>query len=72
MKLVTTITQSEAQHPPLVLVHGLGSAATAFKPIIKALSESFRVITVDLPGHGQTPLDSEQAMDPLSLGRAIF
>ncbi|CAB5046200.1 unannotated protein [freshwater metagenome] len=72
MKLVTTITQSDAQHPPLVLVHGLGSAATAFKPIIKALSASFRVITVDLPGHGQTPLDSEQAMDPLSLGRAIF
>jgi pimeloyl-ACP methyl ester carboxylesterase len=72
MKLVTTLTQSNAQHPPLVLVHGLGSAATAFKPIIPALAQSFRVITVDLPGHGQTPLDPSQAMDPHSLGQAVF
>lgn len=72
MKLVTTLTQSNTAHEPLVLVHGLGSAATAFKPIIPALSQHFRVITVDLPGHGQTPIDSSQEMDPKSLGRAIF
>jgi pimeloyl-ACP methyl ester carboxylesterase len=72
MKLVTTLTQSDANHPPLVLIHGLGSAATAFKPIIPELSKSFRVITVDLPGHGQTPFDPLQPMDPKSLGRAIF
>ena len=72
MKLVTTLTQSNEAHPPLVLIHGLGSAATAFKPITPMLSQSFRVITVDLPGHGQSPLDSTQAMDPKSLGRAIF
>ena len=72
MKLVTTISQSDANHPPLVLIHGLGSAATAFKPIIPELAKSFRVITVDLPGHGQTPCDPAQPMDPKSLGRAIF
>ncbi len=72
MKLVTTLNQSDAGHPPLVLIHGLGSAATAFKPIIPELSKNFRVITVDLPGHGQTPFDPTQPMDPKSLGRAIF
>ena len=72
MKLATTLTQTNSDHPVLVLVHGLGSAATAFKPIIPALSQSFRVITVDLPGHGQSPLDASQPMDPASLGRAIF
>ena len=29
MKLATTITQTSDSHPPLVLIHGLGSAATA-------------------------------------------
>ncbi len=72
MKLATTLTQTNTVHPPLVLIHGLGSAATAFKPIISKLSQSFRVITVDLPGHGQSPYNKAQAMDPKSLGRAIF
>jgi pimeloyl-ACP methyl ester carboxylesterase len=72
MKLVTTLTQTNEQHPPLVLVHGLGSAGTAFKPIINILAQNFRVITVDLPGHGLTPFDQSQNMDPQSLGRAVF
>ena len=72
MSLVTTLTQTNQSHPPLVLIHGLGSAATAFKPIIPALAHSFRVITVDLPGHGKSPYNKGQAMDPKSLGRAIF
>lgn len=72
MKLITTLTQTNLEHPPLVLLHGLGSAATIFKPIISKLSQDFRVITVDLPGHGQTKLDKAQAMDPKSLGTAVF
>ena len=72
MSLATTLTQSDQNHPPLVLIHGLGSAATAFKPIIPALAQSFRVITVDLPGLGQSAYNKAQAMDPKSLGRAIF
>ena len=72
MSLVTTLTQTDQSHPPLVLIHGLGSAATAFKPIIPALSKSFRLITVDLPGHGKSAYIKGQAMDPQSLGRAIF
>lgn len=72
MSLVTTLTQTNPSYPPLVLIHGLGSAASAFKPIIPALSKSFRVITVDLPGHGKSPYSKGQAMDPKSLGRAIF
>jgi len=72
MSLATTLTQTDQNHPPLVLIHGLGSAATAFKPIIPALAQSFRVITVDLPGHGQSAYNKAQAMDPKSLGRAVF
>ena len=56
----------------LVLIHGMGSAATAWKPIIPKLSDKFEVITVDLPGHGQTPLDKSHPMDPESLAKLLL
>jgi len=72
MKLTTVLTEVDSTNPPLVLIHGLGSAGTAFKPILGELSKSFRVINVDLPGHGQSPFSLEQEMDPSSLGEAVF
>ncbi len=71
-QLATTLTQSDQSLPPLVLIHGLGSASTIFKSIIPALSQSFRVITVDLPGHGKSSFKNGQPMDPRSLGDSIF
>ena len=72
MNLATTITESDSSHPPLVLIHGLGSAATAFKPIIPELSKSFKVITVDLPGHGRSRYSKGQLMHPKALGENVF
>lgn len=40
---------------PLVLLHGLGSARTIWRPLLPALAARYDVIAVDLPGHGQTP-----------------
>jgi pimeloyl-ACP methyl ester carboxylesterase len=57
--------------PHIVLVHGMGSAATAWKPLTPFLQERFNVITVDLPGHGQTPMISGQEMDPISIGKLV-
>jgi len=37
---------------PLVLIHGVGMRAEAWEPQIAALSGNFRVIAVDMPGHG--------------------
>ncbi|MEM5313057.1 alpha/beta hydrolase [Paraburkholderia sp. JHI869] len=39
---------------PLVLVHGVGMQASAWYPQIEDLSAEFRVISVDMPGHGQS------------------
>jgi pimeloyl-ACP methyl ester carboxylesterase len=55
----------------LVLVHGMGSASTAWKPIIPELKARFTLVTLDLPGHGNTPMSISQAMDPRSLGDAV-
>lgn len=52
---------------PIVLVHGLGSASTVWKPIRPSLERDFTVITVDLPGHGKSTYSKGQPMDPHSL-----
>ena len=57
--------------PHIVLVHGMGSASTAWKPLTPFLQERFNVITVDLPGHGQTPMIAGQSMDPISIGELV-
>ena len=57
--------------PALVLVHGLGSAGTIWKSLIPQLLPHFSIITVDLPGHGDAPIDPSEAVDPKSLAVAI-
>lgn len=42
------------QGMPLVLVHGVGMNADAWQPQIEVLSRNFRVIAVDMPGHGES------------------
>lgn len=38
--------------PPLVLIHGFGSCSEAWEPFLAELGKHFRVITMDLRGHG--------------------
>jgi pimeloyl-ACP methyl ester carboxylesterase len=38
--------------PPLVLLHGIGSAAASFRYQLEALSARFRVAAWDAPGYG--------------------
>lgn len=37
---------------PVVLIHGVGMQSAAWGPQIKALSQTHRVIALDMPGHG--------------------
>jgi len=48
--------------PTIVLLHGLGSARTSWMPTARKLFDNHRVVMMDLPGHGDTPLP-----DPFSL-----
>lgn len=41
--------------PPLVLLHGLGHRRQAWDPLLDSLTVHRTVITVDLPGHGESP-----------------
>ena len=40
--------------PALVLVHGFSASLHAWEPWVKALAPDYRIITLDLPGHGLT------------------
>ena len=51
--------------PTVVLVHGLGSRDEHWLPAARLLARDHRVVMVDLPGHGASPMP-----DPFSLDRA--
>ena len=57
---------------PLILIHGMGSAATAWQLVVPELAKSYRVITVDLPGHGETQLPAGLDMSPKSLAEYVL
>ncbi len=45
---------------PLLLLHGFGSTSADFTALIPELSAHFEVLTVDLPGHGDSPMIADR------------
>ena len=46
------VTEFAGDGPPLVLLHGIGSRAVSWWPVIDPLAARFRLYAVDLRGHG--------------------
>lgn len=58
--------------PPLLLVHGLGSARTTWAPVLPALAARYDTVAVDLPGHGRSaPLPRTEPATPLRLAKEV-
>lgn len=72
MILHSTLRSRTPGSQTLLLIHGMGSASTAWRPIVDDLESAFTVVTVDLPGHGLTPMDEAQPMDPMALAESVF
>lgn len=51
--------------PAIVFLHGTRLSRAVWTPQLEALSDKFRVIALDLPGHG------ERAMEPFTLDGAV-
>ncbi len=49
--------------PPLILLHGLAGSARWWARNIPRLSQSFRVIAIDLPGFGASPRGDRLALE---------
>lgn len=52
------VAEVEGDGFPVVMVHGLGATSNLFQPQMEAL-RSHRVIRVDLPGSGRSPVPAE-------------
>ena len=50
-----------AEAPTLILVHGFGASVHSWDGWTKGLSDRYRVISVDLPGHGLTEAPEDYA-----------
>ena len=57
--------QEMGQGPTIVLVHGTGAATHSWRDLAPLLARDFRVVAMDLPGHGFT--DKPKALRRLSL-----
>ncbi|HHJ80168.1 MAG TPA: pimeloyl-[acyl-carrier protein] methyl ester esterase [Candidatus Tenderia electrophaga] len=49
-------TDTFGQGPDLVLSHGWGLHSGIWQPIVEALQNRYRLTTIDLPGHGYSPV----------------
>ncbi|MFK7892619.1 MAG: alpha/beta fold hydrolase [Granulosicoccus sp.] len=58
-------TQS-GQGPFLVMLHGLFGSADNFRAIASQLEEQFRVLRLDLPGHGQSPTQANLSIEAMA------
>ena len=54
--------------PVILLIHGAGGAAVSFRDLMPDLARDFRVVAVDLPGHGLTRAGTRQrqGLDPMA------
>ena len=56
---------------PVILLHGLGATKASFLPTLAALSSSYRVIAIDLPGFGDSVKPLGAAYDPRFFAGAV-
>lgn len=46
--------EGRRQAPPIILLHGSNASLHTFEPWVARLKDKFRIVTIDLPGHGLT------------------
>jgi pimeloyl-ACP methyl ester carboxylesterase len=59
------VTEMGAGGATMVLVHGMGGTRTDWLPLLKRLKDRYKLVMVELPGHGTSPLP-----EPFSLEAA--
>jgi magnesium chelatase accessory protein len=55
----------------LLLLHGTGASTHSWRALVPIFAEHFRVIAIDLPGHGFTQFPPREFLSPRGMGIAI-
>lgn len=63
----SSVVGSMGRGPTVVLLHGLGSDANDWMTTARELARDHRVLLVELPGHGVTPMASPFTLEQASL-----
>ncbi len=63
----SSVVGSMGRGPTIVLVHGLGSDANDWLRTARDLARDHRVVLVDLPGHGVTPMATPFSLEQATL-----
>jgi pimeloyl-ACP methyl ester carboxylesterase len=70
--VVTLAYDRQGSGMPLVLLHGLGHRRQGWRPVLGLLAEEYDVITVDLPGFGESPAVGPRWREDLTPAIAAF
>ncbi len=63
--------QGDAEAPAIILVHGFGASVHAWEPWVERLGARYRIISVDLPGHGLTRAPARYRFSAISNAQLI-
>ena len=60
--------EGDRDGPPLILIHGSNASLHTWEPWVKELGDSYRLISIDLPGHGLTgvTLEDDYTIDAMA------
>lgn len=66
------IPNADADHPTLLLLHGLGGTADLWQPLLDVASQGWpgRILAVDLPGHGRSSWQADYSFGSLAVAVA--
>ncbi|MGK0376040.1 MAG: pimeloyl-ACP methyl ester carboxylesterase [Arenicella sp.] len=64
--------QGAINKPALVLIHGTSASLHTWQPLVDSLSDRYRLISLDLPGHGLTGANAERDYSRQAMVRAIW
>lgn len=60
---VNVAYREEGEGEPLIFIHGFCGSTAYWDKVFPALSDSYRVIAVDLPGHGESDVQNTDAIE---------
>jgi len=64
--------QKTGSGPPLLLIHTIRTQLEYFRSLVPLLSRSHTVYTIDLPGHGHSPIDPSASFDEPYFRQAVI